>query len=209
MSATTVQKDVPSWHNVPVLSIPEIPAPVTKALHNSLAMGYFTTTRNETGRFMATLAAGVHGSIGECETGSGAGAAWLRLGARKRTKVISYEPDPTVCARAREVLADLDIDIIEGTWDDLLERGPFGLLSVPIRVARVREVDDILKAVAVGGLVVIDDMPPSHGFPPRDINGIVDTTRLAWLTHPKVHATEIQLASDMAAIVACRLSPRG
>lgn len=76
-------------------------------------------------------------------------------------------------------------------------------------MARVREVDDILKAVAVGGLVVIDDMPPSHGFPPRDINGIVDTTRLAWLTHPKVHATEIQLASDMAAIVACRLSPRG
>ena len=78
-------------------------------------MGYFTTTRNETGRFMATLAAGVHGAIGECETGSGAGAAWLRLGARKRTKVVSYEPDPTICARAREVLADLDIEIIEGT----------------------------------------------------------------------------------------------
>ena len=54
-----------------------------------------------------------------------------------------------------------------------------------------------------------DDMPPSHGFPPHDINGTVDTTRLAWLTHPKVHATEIQLASDMAAIVACRLSARG
>ncbi|GAE75004.1 cytidine/deoxycytidylate deaminase/NUDIX/methyltransferase domains protein [Cutibacterium acnes JCM 18918] len=50
---------------------------------------------------------------------------------------------------------------------------------------------------------------PSHGFPPHDINGTVDTTRLAWLTHPKVHATEIQLASDMAAIVACRLSARG
>ena len=87
-----------------MLPIPEIPEPVTKALHNALEMGYFTTTRNETGRFMATLAAGVHGAIGECETGSGAGAAWLRLGARKRTRVVSYEPDPTVCARAREVL---------------------------------------------------------------------------------------------------------
>ena len=105
-----------------MLPIPEIPEPVTKALHNALEMGYFTTTRNETGRFMATLAAGVHGAIGECETGSGAGAAWLRLGARKRTRVVSYEPDPTVCARAREVLADLDIEVIEGTWDDLLER---------------------------------------------------------------------------------------
>ena len=71
MSAATIPEDVPSWHNVPVLSIPEIPEPVTKALHNALEMGYFTTTRNETGRFMATLAAGVHGSIGECETGSG------------------------------------------------------------------------------------------------------------------------------------------
>ncbi|MBU5172073.1 SAM-dependent methyltransferase [Cutibacterium acnes] len=192
-----------------MLPIPEIPEPVTKALHNALEMGYFTTTRNETGRFMATLAAGVHGAIGECETGSGAGAAWLRLGARKRTRVVSYEPDPTVCARAREVLADLDIEVIEGTWDDLLDHGPFGLLSVPIRVARAHDVDEILKAVSVGGLVVIDDMPPSHGFPPHDINGTVDTTRLAWLTHPKVHATEIQLASNMAAIVACRLSARG
>jgi len=106
-------------------------------------------------------------------------------------------------------LDDLDIEVIEGTWDDLLDHGPFGLLSVPIRVARARDVDEILKAVSVGGLVVIDDMPPSHGFPPHDINGTVDTTRLAWLTHPKVHATEIQLASDMAAIVACRLSARG
>lgn len=70
-----------------MLPIPEIPEPVTKALHNALEMGYFTTTRNETGRFMATLAAGVHGAIGECETGSGAGAAWLRLGARKRTRL--------------------------------------------------------------------------------------------------------------------------
>ena len=106
-----------------MLPIPEIPEPVTKALHNALEMGYFTTTRNETGRFMATLAAGVHGAIGECETGSGAGAAWLRLGARKRTRVVSYEPDPTVCARAREVLDDLDIEVIQDLASSSADRG--------------------------------------------------------------------------------------
>lgn len=192
-----------------MLPIPETPESVTRALHNALEMGYFTTTRNETGRFMATLAAGIHGTIGECETGSGAGAAWLRTGARRRTRIVSYEPDPEICARAREVLDGLDIDVIEGTWDDLVEQGPFGLLSVPIRVARVKSVDEILRAVCLGGLVVIDDMPPSHGFPPRDINGTVDMTRLAWLTHPRVNATEIQLAADMAAVVACKTSGRG
>lgn len=188
-----------------MLPAPEIPPTVTRALHNALEMGYFTTTRNETGRFLATLAGSVRGPVGECETGSGAGAAWLRLGARTRTKVISYEPDPEICRRAREILAGLDVEVIEGTWEDLAARGPFGLLSVPIRVARATEVTTLVSAVRRGGLVVIDDMPPSHGFPPRDINGTVDRTRLEWLSHPGVNCTEIQLAADMAAIVACRL----
>ncbi|WP_130865657.1 O-methyltransferase [Acidipropionibacterium timonense] len=188
-----------------MLPLPETPEIVTRALHNALEMGYFTTTRNETGRFLATMAGSVRGPIGECETGCGAGAAWLRLGARARTRVHTYEFDHERVERARQILDGLDIDIIEGDWDDLMGVGPFGLLSVPIRVAQAKSVEQIVRAVHRGGIIVIDDMPPSHGFPPRDINGVVDHTRLAWLSNPKVNCTEIQLASDMAAIVACRL----
>ncbi|MDN6658431.1 MAG: SAM-dependent methyltransferase [Acidipropionibacterium jensenii] len=188
-----------------MIPVPETPDLVAAALHNALELGYVTTTRNETGRLLATLAGSMRGPIGECEAGCGAGAAWLRLGARARTHVVTVDDDEDRCRRVRGILEGLDVEVIHGGWPDLMERGPFGLLSMPIRIARATPIPDIVHAVRRGGIILIDDMPPSFGFPPRTIDGGVDHTRLAWRTEPSVNCTEIQLAEDMAAIIACRL----
>ncbi len=188
-----------------MIPLPETPDLVTAALHNALELGYLTTTRNETGRLLATLAGTVHGPIGECEAGCGAGAAWLRLGARTRTHVFTVDEDEERCRRVREILTGQDVEVICGGWDELMEHGPFGLLSMPIRIARATPIPTIVKAVRRGGIILVDDMPPSFGFPPRTIDGGVDHTRLAWRSEPTVNCTEIQLAEDLAAIIACRL----
>ncbi|WP_114046179.1 SAM-dependent methyltransferase [Acidipropionibacterium virtanenii] len=187
-----------------MIPLPGTPPLVTAALHNALELGYLTTTRNETGRLLATLAGSVHGPIGECEAGCGAGAAWLRLGAHTRTHVFTVDDDENRCQRVRDILDGQDVEVIQGGWDDLVAHGPFGLLSMPIRIARATPIPTIVKAVRHGGLILIDDMPPSFGFPPRTLDGGVDQTRLSWRSEESVNCTEIQLAEDLAAIIAVR-----
>lgn len=58
-----------------------LPELVRRALRNSLGFGYLHTTRSETGRLLATLAASRTGTLVDLGTGSGAAAAWLRIGA--------------------------------------------------------------------------------------------------------------------------------
>lgn len=188
-----------------MIPLPETPDLVAAALHNALEQGYLTTTRNETGRLLATLASSVRGPIGECEAGSGAGVCWLRLGARPHTHVVTVDEDEERCRRVRTILAGQDVEVTHGGWQELTEHGPFGLLSLPIRIARITPIPTIVKAVRKSGLIVIDDMPPSFGFPPRTIDGDVDHTRLAWRSDPSVNCTEIQLAEDLAVIIACKL----
>jgi predicted O-methyltransferase YrrM len=187
-----------------VIPLPGTPPLVTAALHNALELGYLTTTRNETGRLLATLAGSVRGPIGECEAGCGAGAAWLRLGAHARTHIFTVDDDEERCRRVRDILDGEDVEVIRGGWEDLVAHGPFGLLSMPIRVARITPIDTIVKTVRHGGLILIDDMPPSFGFPPRTYDGGVDHTRLAWRSEESVNCTEVQLAEDLAAVIAVR-----
>ena len=57
-----------------------------------------------------------------------------------------------------------------------------------------------------GGTLVIDDLTPAAGWPPR-FGGQVDQARMHWLTHPALAAAELRLAPDLAALVATRRLP--
>jgi hypothetical protein len=57
-----------------------------------------------------------------------------------------------------------------------------------------------------GGTLVIDDLTPAAGWPPR-FDGKVDRDRMHWLTHPALAAAELTLAPDLAALVATRRFP--
>jgi hypothetical protein len=55
-------------------------------------------------------------------------------------------------------------------------------------------------------MLVIDDLTPARDWPPT-FQGQVDEARMHWLTHPGLDATELRLASDLAALVATRRGP--
>ena len=85
-------------------------------------------SRTETGRLLAALAATRTGTIAECGTGCGVGAAWLRSGAPKTTRVITAELDPELAHGVMDMFAGDDIDVMHADWTSLAEHAPFSLI---------------------------------------------------------------------------------
>lgn len=184
-------------------SLPDVPALVNTALRQSLSQGYLHATRSETGRLLATLAATCTGTIAECGTGCGVGAAWLRTGAPAETSVVTAESDPTLASAASSMFADHGIEVLQADWTELQARAPFSLIFLDASSAKESDRDEIIDLVSPGGYIVLDDFTPSTSWPPM-VDHRVDQLRLQWLTDPRLTATEVMVASDTAVVVAVR-----
>ena len=182
---------------------PDVPALVSKALRMSLERGYLHATRSETGRLLATLAATRTGTIAECGTGCGVGAAWLRTGARDGTRVITAELDGDLAHSVMEMFATDDIDVTHADWTTLAQHAPFSLLFLDAGSAKSAPRDQILALVEPGGIVVVDDFTPTSSWPPL-ADGRVDTVRQEWLSDPALTSVDIMVAEDTAVIIAVR-----
>jgi predicted O-methyltransferase YrrM len=188
----------------PVSAPPELPPLVSAALSLSGRRGFVSATRNETGRLLATLAASRTGTLGELGTGCGVGSAWLRHGAAEGTKIVTAESDPQLAqAVAQLFAADDRIEVLEADWTALIERGPFSLLFVDAREAKLSARDIVAEAVEPGGFVVLDDFTPSMGWPPM-YQGRVDTLRQDWLQDKRFTTVEVMVAPDAAVLLATK-----
>src|SRR5215204_6836916 len=166
---------------VKVSAPPQLPELVMRALRMSLERGYVQASRTETGRLLATLAATRTGTIAECGTGCGVGAAWLRSGAPKTTRVITAELDPELAHGVMSMFVEDDIDVMHADWRDLAEHAPFSLIFLDAASARSWPREEIVDLLDAGGMIVLDDFTPSQTWPPLD-RGRVDTLRQDWLS---------------------------
>lgn len=186
-----------------VSSPPDLPPLVRRALRMSLERGYVHASRSETGRLLATLAATRSGTIAECGTGCGVGAAWLRSGAPKDTRVITAELDPGLAHGVMEMFADDDIDVIHADWTLLAAHAPFSLLFLDAGSAKAAPREELIDLVEQGGMIVLDDFVPCAGWPPI-VGGRVDNLRLQWLADERFTSVEVMVAEDTSVIVAVR-----
>ena len=105
---------------MPVLTSPwDTPDLVGAALRESLRIGYLESTRSETGRFLATMAASRHGTIADFGTGCGVGTAWLRSGAPASTRVVTVERDPALAESATRLFAGTGVEVMAGDWSTM------------------------------------------------------------------------------------------
>lgn len=182
----------------------ELPTIVAQALDLSRRKGFVTSSRLETGRLLATLAASSTGRLGECGTGCGVGAAWLASSARKGSRVITAELDESLAASVRDLFDDDDrVDVLTGDWSALQEYGPFSLLFLDVREAKRSGADLVADLLEPGGVVVLDDFTPSATWPPT-YEGRVDTMREQWLTDERFTTVEVMVAADAAVLIAAK-----
>ena len=182
---------------------PDLPELVVRALRMSLLRGYVQASRTETGRLLATLAATRGGTIAECGTGCGVGAAWLRSGAPKSTRVITAELDPELAHGVMTMFADDDIDVMHADWGSLREHAPFSLIFLDASSARQWPREEIVELLDDGGMIVLDDFTPCPTWPPLD-RGRVDSLRLDWLTDERFTSVDVMVAEDTSVLVAVR-----
>ncbi|CAA9397695.1 MAG: hypothetical protein AVDCRST_MAG75-1926 [uncultured Propionibacteriaceae bacterium] len=169
----------------------------------SLERGYVQASRTETGRLLATLAATRSGTIAECGTGCGVGAAWLRTGAPKETRVITAELDPELAHGVMDMFAADDIDVMHADWTSLGEHAPFSLIFLDAQSAKGWPHEEIIDLVEAGGMIVLDDFTPCATWPPLD-RGRVDTLRQEWLADERFTSVDVMVAEDTSVIIAVK-----
>jgi len=182
---------------------PDLPDLVVRALRLSLERGYVQASRTETGRLLATLAATRSGTIAECGTGCGVGAAWLRSGARKSTRVITAELDPVLAHGVMDMFAGDDIDVMHADWSSLTEHGPFSLIFMDAGSAKSWPREQVVDLLDSGGMIVLDDFVPCATWPPLT-GGRVDALRLEWLADDRFTSVDVLVAEDTSVIIAVR-----
>lgn len=149
----------------------------------------------EVKRLLAALvAAKPEGRIAEAGASWGDGAASMAAALGPRASFVTCESDPERAAAARERLAGLPVELLEGRWQDVLpQRAPFDLLFFD-----AGGIDEsVIDLLAPGGILVKDDMTPG-----RAIDG--DRVRELLLRNPRLESVELLTTPDAAAIVAVR-----
>jgi predicted O-methyltransferase YrrM len=195
--------DQTRWHTVEVSAPPDLPELVIKALRMSLERGYVQASRTETGRLLAALAATRTGTIAECGTGCGVGAAWLRSGAPKKTRVITAELDPELAHGVMDMFAGDDIDVMHADWSSLTEHAPFSLIFMDATSAKGWPREKIVELLEEGGMIVLDDFTPCPTWPPVE-GGRVDSLRLDWLSDERFTSVDVMVAEDTSVVIAVK-----
>jgi predicted O-methyltransferase YrrM len=176
---------------------------VASTLDLSRQRGFITSTRHETGRLLATLAASREGTLAELGTGCGVGSAWLSSGARKGARIVTAEVDPALAEEVQKLFADVEnVDVVAGDWTTLEQYAPFSLLFVDVREV-MESIDVLADLLETGGIAVLDDFEPSSSWPPI-VDGQVDGVREQWLTDDRFTAVEMLIDPDASLLIATR-----
>jgi predicted O-methyltransferase YrrM len=176
------------------------PPIVERAARLAAELGFGNSCSAETGRLLHLLAA-TRGRTRVAETGTGAGygAAWIVSALDPSVPFFTAELDEARAAAAADLFGkDANVHVLAGDWHDVLPaHAPFDLLFHDGSKRRPDlDGEETLGLLAPRGLVVMDDLTPGRTGP--------DPVREFWLDHPDLVATELQVSSREAVIVAVR-----
>ena len=184
-----------------------IPLVVTQALALAERLGFDHSCTPEVGRLLATLAATVaHGTVAEIGTGYGVGTAWIASTLRPEVALVTVEVDEDRADAARQLLVPYpNVRVLHADWHALLPEGPFALLFADGGRVKYHEPEATLvrAALAVGGMLVLDDLTPVGQWPAA-WRGKPDPVRERWLQDPGLSALELQVSPTHCVILATR-----
>lgn len=187
----------------------DLPPLVAQAVEATREIGFPLACTPQTGRLLMSLAAHQHqATIGELGTACGVGAAWMATQMQPGTRLVTVELDETRAAIASRVFEGrADVEVIHGNWSEIAPHSPFDMLVSDGGPKREPEAPDLLKPLLrVGGLLVLDDYTPESAWAEQDrADYATDASRTIWLANPDWSATEVQVAPEMAVILATRL----
>lgn len=159
----------------------------------------------EVGRLLQVVAQQVtEGTIGEIGAGCGVGTTWLASGLHPGVSLITVERDPLRASVVDHLLTGVPAArVITGDWHEILPGGPFAVLFVDGRDAKIEGAGEVVAALRPGGLAILDDLTPEAHCPP-EWQGQPDPVRAFWLNDPRLTAIELLTTPTTAVILASR-----
>lgn len=182
-------------------SPPALPELVLQAEQLAAANDFSNSCTRRTGNLLRTLAASAAGTILELGTGYGVGSAWILSGMREGGKLLSIDLDAQRQEAVASQFAHLrNVEFVQGEWREALPHGPFDLAFVDAGGAKDGGADEVIAAVKIGGILVLDDFTPGPLY-----RGRHDERWHHWMQHPQLVSCEVLIDEGAAAIVATRV----
>ncbi|MFF1873507.1 O-methyltransferase [Kitasatospora herbaricolor] len=149
------------------MTTPPLPAPVEAAVRLASEHSFPYSCERVAGELLAVLAAAVPsgGRILELGTGAGVGLAWITHGLAGRTDatVLSVEQDPDTAALAASAGLPSWVTLTTGDAEALLPGlGRFDLIFADAEGGKWSGLELTLRALADGGVLLLDDMDPAR-----------------------------------------------
>lgn len=180
-----------------------IPPLVKRASNLAEQMGVLPSCSPQVGRLLQLLTSQMQsGVIGEVGTGCGVASAWIISALASGTSFFSVEGDELRAAAVRALFEPyLNVRIMHGDWREFISHWRFGLLYIGANSGRDAEPDLLLKALRVGGMIVLDGLTPTHKTP-LEMRYQADALRDFWLNDTRLISTEIMVSMDESVILA-------
>ena len=160
---------------------------------------------DEVGQLLAVLTSSIkEGTIAEIGTGYGVGTAWMASNLAKEVSFISIDNDLNKIEFVRALFNQANIKFIHSDWTEILAYAPFRFLFADGGKAKEQHPDLLVKALAVGGMILIDDLTPIEYWP-EEWKNQRDEVREYWLQHPDLQAVELRVTQKNSVIVATKV----
>lgn len=183
----------------------DIPVMVRAARIAAERHGFHNACTDEVGRLLQVLAGQHPGQlIGELGAGYGVGTAWIASGLTPGTRLLTIDNNPDAVEAIHRQFGDHgSIEVLEGDWQYILQHGPFNMLFVDVSEAKDAGAEEVIDALTIGGLAVIDDLTPFE-YQSETERGVPDPVRERWLDNPRLRSVEVLVTPQSAVILATR-----
>lgn len=183
----------------------ERPSLVERGIQLADSLGFEKSCLDEVGELLYVLAGHVQaGIIAEIGTGCGVGTAWIA--SATALDVFTVDNDEARVVAIEHLFSECShVHSIGGDWEQILQYGPFQLVFVDAKPAKLGGIDKVVHFTQIGGLIVVDDLTPVE-FWADEWKGKTDPVRDAWLHHKQLVSVEIRTSQKASAILARRMS---
>ncbi|KPV43188.1 O-methyltransferase [Alicyclobacillus ferrooxydans] len=180
------------------------PSLVDPAMKLAESLGFENSCLDEFGQLLHLLAGHIQsGKVAEIGTGCGVSTAWIA--SATSLDVYTVDNDEERAIETRKLFVEHpNVHQIVGDWERILHEGPFRLVFVDAKPAKLEGIDKVVNATEVGGLIVIDDLTPVE-FWTEEWKRKPDLVRDAWLHHNQLASIEVRTSLKASAILARRI----
>jgi len=174
--------------------VADLPPLVAKAADLARSYKFKNSCAVPYGRLLRVLV-GQCAVVGEMGAGCGVGTAWMLDGMRPDARIVTIERDAFQVSGVRSLFTDEPrVTVLHGDALEIAAHGPFDFVYADAPPGKHERQQEAVELLRPGGMILLDDLTPG------ETNGV----RTWWMDSPDVHAIEITLTPELAAILAVR-----